>query len=157
MSSCEKEDLQKIHGKRFSRLDPHIKEHTTLSRLQSLDLEVSEMKTSLLDLHDKVSTLTFMLDIFTKDMKGMVVEDVVVEEDVDKGVAAKPQEDTVMEEEKEKEGEKEKEVADEVKAYEKEEEVIPEAVDATPIQTIPPTKPNLPRKGRLGPGSNFSC
>ena len=97
------------------------------------------MKTSLLDLHDKVSTLTFMLDTFMKDMKGMVVQDVVVEEDVDEGVATKPQEDTVMEEVKEKEGEKEKEVADEGKADEKEEEVIPEAVDATPIQTIPPT------------------
>ena len=64
------------------------------------------MKTSLLDLHDKVFTLTFMLDTFMKVMKGMVVEDVVVDEDVDEGVVVKPQEDTVMEEAKEKEGEK---------------------------------------------------
>ena len=44
-----------------------------------------------------------------------------------------------MEEAKEKEGEKDKEVDDKVKADEKEEEVIPEAVDVTLIQTIPPT------------------
>ena len=91
LSSSDKEDLQKIHGKRLSRLEPQLKEHTTLSRLQSLDLEVSELKTSLVDLHDKVSTLTFMLDTFIKEMKGLVVEDVVVEEEVDEGNAAKPQ------------------------------------------------------------------
>ena len=90
LSSSEKEDLQKNHGKRLSRLKPQLKEHTTLSRRQSLDFEVNEMKTSLLDLHDKVSTLTFMLDTFMKEMKGMVVEDVVVEEEVDEGNAAKP-------------------------------------------------------------------
>ena len=44
LSSSEKEDLQKVHDKRLSRLEPQLKEHTTLSRLQSLDLEVSEMK-----------------------------------------------------------------------------------------------------------------
>ena len=32
-SSSEKEDLQKIHGKRLSRLEPQLKEHTTFSRL----------------------------------------------------------------------------------------------------------------------------
>ena len=48
------------------------------------------MKTSLLDLHDKVSTLTFILDTFMKEIKGMVVEDVVVEEEVDEGIAAEP-------------------------------------------------------------------
>ena len=93
-----------------------------------------------------------------KDMKCIVVEDVVVEEDVDEGVAAKSQEDTVIEEAKEKEGEKEKEAADEEKADEKEEKVIPETVDATLIQTIPPTvevttspgqtKPSKKRKTR---------
>ena len=114
LSSTDKEDLLKIHGKRLSRLEPHIKEHTTLSRLQSLDLEVGGIKTSLLDLHDKVSTLTFMLDTFMKDMKGMVVEDVVVEEDVVED-AAVPQEDVVMKEAQEKEGEKENE-ADKEKA-----------------------------------------
>ena len=41
------------------------------------------MKMSILSLHDKVSTLTFMLDTFMKEMKGMVVEDVVVEEEVE--------------------------------------------------------------------------
>ena len=96
------------------------------------------MKTSLLDLHDKVSTLTFMLDAFMKEMKGMIVEDVVVEEKVDDGNAAKPQENTVMEEVKEKAGEKE--AVDEKKQEEKEEEEKnKETVDATPIQTIPPT------------------
>ena len=98
------------------------------------------MKTSLHDLHDKVFTLTFMLDTFMKEMKGMVVEDVVVEEDVDEDVAAKPQEDAVMEEAKEKEGEKEaaNKEKEEEKEVAKEEEVIPVAVDAAPIQTIPP-------------------
>ena len=47
------------------------------------------MKTFLLDSHDKVSTLTFVLDTFMKEMKSMVVEDVVVEE-VNEGNAAKP-------------------------------------------------------------------
>ena len=141
MSSSGKEDLQKVHGKRLSRLEPQLKEHNTLSRLQSLDLEVSEIKTSLLNLHDKVSTLTFMLDTFLKEMKGIVVEDVVVEE-VDEGNAAEPQEEAVMEEVKEKAGEQEvvgEEKQEEKKEEEKEEEENPKAVDATQIQTIPPT------------------
>ena len=75
------------------------------------------MKTFLLDLHDKVSTLTFMLDTFMKEIKGMVVEDVVVEEEVDEGNATKPQEDAVMDEVKEK-----AEIADEKKEEEKKEE-----------------------------------
>src|SRR5688572_16170025 len=37
LSLFEKEDLQKIHGKKLSRLKPQLKEHTTHSRLQSLD------------------------------------------------------------------------------------------------------------------------
>ena len=148
LTSTEKEDLQKIHGKRLSRLEPHIKEHTTFSRLQSLDLEVGEMKSSLLDLHDKVSTLTFMLDTFMKDMKGMVVEDVVVEEEVDEGVAAMPQEDVVMEEAKEKEGEKEKEADEEQTDKEME---IPVAVDTTPIQTITPTVDETTSPGKPKP------
>ena len=63
-----------------------------------------------------------------------------------------------MEQAKQKEGEKEKEAADEEKVDEKEDEVIPKAVDATPIQTIPPTvevttslgqtKPSKKRKTR---------
>ena len=100
------------------------------------------MKTSLLDLHDKVSTLTFMFDTFMKEMTGMVVEDVVVEEDVDEDISAKPQEDVVMQEVKEKAGDKEvanKEKEKEKKEAEQEEEENPEAVDATPIQTISPT------------------
>ena len=82
LSISEKEDLQKIHGKKLTRREPQLKEHTTLSRLQSLDSEVSEIKMSILVLHDKVSTLTFMLDTFMKEMKGMIVEDVVMEEEV---------------------------------------------------------------------------
>ena len=100
------------------------------------------MKTSLLDLHDKVSTLNFMLATFMKEMKGMVVEDVVVEEEVDEGNAAEPQEEAVMEEVKEKAGEQEvvgEEKQEEKKEEEKEEEENPKAVDATQIQTIPPT------------------
>ena len=86
LSSAVKDNLQKIHGKRLSRLEPHIKEHTTISHLQSLELEVREVKTSLLELHDKVSVLTFMLDTFMKEMKGMVVDDVVVEENIEEDV-----------------------------------------------------------------------
>ena len=37
LSLTEKEDLQKIHGKKLSRLEPQLKEHTTHSRLQSFD------------------------------------------------------------------------------------------------------------------------
>ena len=33
LSLSEKEDLLKIHGKKISRLEPRLKEHTTLSRL----------------------------------------------------------------------------------------------------------------------------
>ena len=96
------------------------------------------MKTSLLDLHDKVSTLTFMLHTFMKEMKGIVVEDMVVEEEVDEGNVAKPQENTVMEEVKEKGGGKE--AANQKKQEEKEEEKKnKETVDTTPIQTIPLT------------------
>ena len=53
----------------------------------SLDSEVSEIKMFILDLHDKVSTLTFILETFMKDMKGIVVEDMVIEEEVDEGNA----------------------------------------------------------------------
>ena len=87
LSVFEKEDLQKMHRKKLSRLEPKLKEHTTHLRLQSLDSEVGEMKMSILVLHDKVSTLTFMLDTFMNEMKGMVVKDVVVEEEVEEGEA----------------------------------------------------------------------
>ena len=97
LSTTDKEDLQKIHGKRLTRLEPHIQTHTTLSRLQSLDLEVGEIKSSLLILDDKVSILTSMLDTFMKEMKGMVVEDVVVEEEVPDDAAAMPTKEEVME------------------------------------------------------------
>ena len=97
LSTADKEDLQKIHGKRLTRLEPHIQTHTTLSRLQSLDLEVGEIKSSLLILDDKVSILTSMLDTFMKEMKGMVVEDVVVEEEVPDDAAAMPTKEEVME------------------------------------------------------------
>ena len=139
LSLSEKEDLQKIHGKRLSHLEPQLKEHTTLSRFQSLDSEVSEMKISILDLHDKVSTLTFMLDTFMKELKGMVVEDVVVEEEeVDKGADAEKMEDAIKEEVKEKAEEKEA-AEEEKKEKEKAEEENAKVVYATPIQTIPPS------------------
>ena len=54
--SRQKEDLQKMHGKKLSRLKIQLKEHTTLSRLQPLNSEVCEMKISILYLHDKVFT-----------------------------------------------------------------------------------------------------
>lgn len=40
------------------------------------------MKLSFLELHDKINNVTFMLDSFMKEMKGMVVEEVEVEEEV---------------------------------------------------------------------------
>ena len=120
MSLSEKEDLQKIHGKKLSRFESQLKEHTTLSRLQSLDSEVSEMKMSILGLHDKVSTLTFMLDTFMKEIKGMVVEDVVVEEEeIEEDNAVEKKDDAAMEEKEEKAEEKEEE---EKKKEEKENE-----------------------------------
>ena len=100
LSVTEKEELQKLNGKNIFQLEPHSKvNHTTHSLLQSLDSEVSNIKLSLLELHDKVSILTFMLDAFMKNMKGMVVEEVTVEEGV-----------------KEEHAEKEKEVSKEGKA-----------------------------------------
>ena len=134
LSLSEKEDLQKIHGKRLSRLEPQLKEHTTYSHLLPLDSKVSEIKMSILDLHDKVSTLTFMLDTFMKDMKGMVVEDMVVEE-VDEGNAI---EDAIIEEPKEKAREKEEDEKEKEKEAVKEENPH-EEIDATPMQTIPPS------------------
>ena len=113
-----------MHGKNISCLQPHSKElQTTHSRLESLDSEVCEIKVSLLELHDKVCTLTFMLDSLMKDMKGMVVEEVTVEEEeVEK-------EKEVSKEEEATEEEKEEEKKDE----EKKEKENPEEVDATPI------------------------
>ena len=139
LSSDDKEHLQKLHGKRLNRLEPLIKEHTTLSRLQSLDMEVGEMKSSLHALHDKVSILTSMLDTFMKEMKGMVVEDVVVEEEVADDAAA-PEEDVGMEKAKEhREGEeKEKEIAEEEAKEEDVKEIAEEIADEVPIQVVPP-------------------
>ena len=87
-------------------MEPYSKENqTTHSRLGSLDFEVCGIKVSLLELHDKVSTLAFMLDSFMKDMKGMVVEEVTIEEEAD---------------EKEKEVSKEKEANQEGEETEEE-------------------------------------
>ena len=104
------------------------------------------MKISKLDLHDKVFTLTFILDTFIKKMKGMVVEDVVVEEEeVEESNAEEKKEDAAMEEDEEKSEEKEeKEKEEEKKEEEKKEKEKngihnAEEVDATPIQTIPPS------------------
>ena len=150
LSSNDKENLQKVHGKRLNRLEPLIKEHTTLSRLQSLDLEVGEMKSSLLALHDKVSTLTFMLDSFIKDMKGIVVEDVVVEEEVVDGDATVPKEDEGMEKAKEqKEGEEAEKKIVEDEAEKK--DVSVDVADTTPIQTVPPTVDELTSSGKPEP------
>ena len=116
-----------MHGKKIGRLEPLPKEsHTTHSRLESLDSEVCEIKVSLLELYDKVSKLTFMLDTFVKDMKGMVVEEVTVEEDVKEELA-----------EKEKKVSKDREATQEGTKAEKEEENQKETV-TTPIQTISP-------------------
>ena len=77
----EKEERQRIHGKKITCLEPQPKGHTIQLGLESLDSEVSEMKLSVLKLHQKVNSITFMLDSFMKDMKGMVVEDVEVEKE----------------------------------------------------------------------------
>ena len=130
----EKEELQIFHGKKIVRLEPHYKENqTTHSRLKSVVSEVCEIKVSLLELHDTVSILTFMLDTFMKDMKGMVVEEVTVEkEPVKKEEVSK--EEVSKEEEATQEG---KEAEEEEKEAEKKEN--PKEIDATSIQTIPPT------------------
>ena len=70
MSVSEKEDLQRSMVKSSLALNPN-------------DSEVSERKISILGLHDKVSTLTFILDTFMKEMKGTDVEDVVVDEEIE--------------------------------------------------------------------------
>ena len=62
----------------------------------------------ILVLHDKVSTLSFMLDTFIKEMKGMGIEDVLVEEEVKEGEANEKMEEVTQEAEEEKEEEKEK-------------------------------------------------
>ena len=57
-----------MHEKKIVRLEHDSKDNrTSHSRLESLDFEVSNIKLSLLELHDRVSTLTFMLDTFMKD------------------------------------------------------------------------------------------
>ena len=102
-------------------------------------MEVGEMKSSLHALHDKVSILTSMLDTFMKEMKGMIVEDVVVEEEVADDAAA-PEEDVGMEKAKEhREGEeKEKEIAEEEAKEEDVKEIAEEIADEVPIQVVPP-------------------
>ena len=104
------------------------------------------MKISILGLHDKMSTLTFMLDIFMKEIKGIVVEDMVVEEEVEEKEADEKKEEAAMEEEEEKEEEKEEE------EKEKEEVVTlvkqassPPTVEATPMTTSP-AKPKASKK-----------
>ena len=124
------EELQKLHGKKIGRLEPPSKEsYTTHSCLESLDSEVCEIKVSLLELHDKVSKLTFMLYTFMKDMKGMVVEEVTVKEDVEQEPG-----------EKEKKASKEGEAAQEGKETEKE-EVNQEEIVATPVKPTSPSQP----------------
>ena len=137
LSVTEKEELQRLHGKKIGRLEPHSKENqTTHSRLESLDSEVCEMKVSLLELHDKVSTLTFMLDTFMKDIKGMVVEQVTVEEEpVEKEEVSKEEEAT----QEGKKGEEEEKKEEDKEKREREEEI-----DATPIQTITPSNEVTP-------------
>ena len=117
--------------KDIGRLESHSKDsHTT--RLDSLDSEVCDIKMSLLELYDKVSTVTFMLDTFMKDMKGMVVEEVTVEEEpVEKDKEVSKEEEATQ---KGKIAEEEEKKEEEEKEAEKEEN--PEEIDATPIQTI---------------------
>ena len=98
---------------------------------------------SFLELHDKVSSLTFMLVFFMKDMKGMVVEEVTIEEE---------EVEKEKEVSKEKEADQEGEKADEKKKeQEKEEEANLDAVDATPIQSIPPIAEATPINTSPGP------
>ena len=127
LSVAEKKELQKLHGKKIGRLEPHSKSHTTHSRPQSLDSEVCQIKVSLLELRDKVSKLTSMLDTLMKDMKGMVVEEVIVEEDV-KEEPAKKDKKVSKEGKATQEGKK----AEEEEKEEKEKEEKEQEIDATP-------------------------
>ena len=163
LSVTEKKKLQKLHGKKIGRLEPHSKEnHTTHSRLESLDSEVCEIKVSLLELHDKVSKLTSMLDTFMKDMKGMVVEEVIVEEDV-KEEPAKKDKKVSKEGKATQEGKK----AEEEEKEEKEKEEKEQEIDATPskqfhhqllkllLKPLHRSNPRPPRRGRQGLRSSF--
>ena len=107
------------------------------------------MKMSILGLHDKVSILTFMLDKFMKEMKGMVVKDVFVEEEVEE-----KKEEAAMEEAKEKAEKKEKNEKEEDIFATPIQTVSPPTVEVTPITTLP-DKPKVSMKGRPGPKSSF--
>ena len=154
----EKEELHKLHGKKIGWLESHSKDnHTTHSRLDSLDSEVCDIKMSLLELHDKVFTVTFMLETFMKDMKGMVVEEVTVEEEpIEKEKEVSKEEEATQEgkkaEEEEKDAEEEENPKEIVATPIK--EPSPPSVETTPITTSP-GNPRLPRRGGPGPGSNF--
>ena len=52
LSISKKEELQRIHGKKISWLEHQPKDHTTQSRRESHDSEVSDIKLSLFQLHD---------------------------------------------------------------------------------------------------------
>ena len=90
-----------------------------------------------------------MLDSFMKEMKGMVVEDMVVEEEINEGDDTVPQEDVITKEAKEKEEEEEKEDAAEGQ-IDKEVE-IPIDVDSTPILNIPQTVDGITSPGKPKP------
>ena len=127
-------------------MESHSKDnHTTHSRLDSLEL------------HDKVFTVTFMLETFMKDMKGMVVEEVTVEEEpIEKEKEVSKEEEATQEgkkaEEEEKDAEEEENPKEIVATPIK--EPSPPLVETTPITTSP-GNPRLPRRGGPGPGSNF--
>ena len=97
-------------GRKFSCLEPQIKDHITHSRIESFESEVNDIKLSLLELQDKVSTVTFILDSFMKEMKGMVVKKVVEEEEVGEQKANEKEEEVNKEGESEIEEEHEQEM-----------------------------------------------
>ena len=117
---------------------------------------------SLLELHDKVSKLTSMLDTFMKDMKGMVVEEVIVEEDV-KEEPAKKDKKVSKEGKATQEGKK----AEEEEKEEKEKEEKEQEIDATPskqvhhqllkllLKPLHRSKPRPLRRGKQGLRSSF--
>ena len=112
-----------------------------------INSEVSEIKLSLLELHDKVSALTFMLDTFMKVIKGMVVEDMVVEEEVE--------EENTDEKKEEVNKEEAQHVEEEVEEEEQEEEKKEEGVVVPIVQAPPPlvkTTPSLVNQKLLRKG-----
>ena len=85
-----------------------------------------------------------------KEMKGMIVEDVVVAEEINEGDDTVPQENVIIKEAKEKE-EEEEEKEDASEGQIDKEVEIPVDVDSTPIPKIPQTVDEITSPGKPKP------